>query len=309
MNRDDLENSLRRHRILITGASGFIGSHLCRRLVTLGAEVHGVSRSARGDMPGPTRWWQVDLEKLTDVESLWDAVKPSIVYHLSGTVNGAPRLDLLLPTFHSLLTTTVNLLHVSTDRGCDRVIVVGSLEEEGLGDGSAPPASPYAAAKTAAREYVRMCHELFGLQAVMLRLFMGYGPGQPEWKLIPHTIRALVDGVSPAVSSGRRQLDWIYIDDIVDAFLTAAVAPGIEGKTLDIGTGRLTSVREVVENLVRLVNPAIEPCFGKLADRPERPARAADTAYTLRHLGWEARMPLEDGLKLTVQSYRKGLAP
>lgn len=291
-------------RVLVTGASGFIGGHLVKALKSRGAEVYGVSRSDRRGSPGPTQWLQANVEVLEDVERLWDTGRPDVVYHLSGTVNGAPDLDLLLPTYHGLLTSTVNLLHVATARGCRRLVLAASLEDADPRLGTHTPASPYAAAKTAMLEYARMCHERFGTPVVALRTFMAYGPGQPSWKLIPATLRALLDGRNPELSSGQRELDWLYIADVVEAFLRAAHVPDIEGATLDVGSGRLISIRRLVEKLVGLVNPGIQPRFGMLPDRPERAARAADTAAIFERLGWRARTTLDEGLQRTVDAWR-----
>jgi nucleoside-diphosphate-sugar epimerase len=294
-------------RVLVTGASGFLGTHLAESLRAFGAEVHGVSRSRRRDAADGIRWWQANLADVREVERVWEAVQPAVVYHLAGEVNGAPTLDLLLPTYHSLLTTTVNLLSVSIQRGCRRLVLIGSLEEVDIKDAGAPPASPYGAAKTAASSYATMCHQLFGAPVVILRTFMSYGPGQPEWKLIPSTIRALVNGASPRLSSGKRELDWVYIDDVVEAFIAASYEPGIEGMTLDVGSGRLTPIEDIVRHLVQLVDPRIEPQFGKLPDRPERPARAAEIVRTLTYLKWRSHTGLEDGLMRTLESYLQGV--
>lgn len=294
-------------RILVTGASGFLGARLAESLRAIGAEVHGVTRAARSDAAGGIKWWQANLADVGEVERVWDAVRPTVAYHLAGEVNGAPTLDLLLPTYHSLLTTTVNLLSVSARRGCRRLVLIGSLEEVDIEDAGAPPASPYAAAKTAASSYARMCHQLFGCPVVILRTFMSYGPGQPQWKVIPSTIRALVNGLPPRLSSGKRELDWVYIDDVVEAFVAASYVPGIDGMTLDVGSGRLTSIEGVVRHLVQVVNPAIEPQFGVLPDRPDRPARAANTVRTLTYLRWRSHVSLEDGLMRTLEAYYQGV--
>ena len=291
-------------RVVVTGASGFLGRHLCRRLRACGAEVHGVSRGDRQTDGHVFRWWKVDLEREQDVRDFWLALKPDLVYHLSGEINGAPTLALLLPTFRSLVTTSVNLLAVSIETAT-RLILVGSLEEPAWVDAGLTPTSPYAAAKAAVTMYARMCHELFGSHVVILRTFMVYGPGQPAWKLIPSSMRDLCAGVAPRLSSGRRELDWVYVDDAIDAFVAAAASPGVDGTTLDVGSGRLTSIRSVVEHLRRLIDPSVELHFGVVPDRPERPARVADVGTTRDRLGWTPRIPLEDGLRTTVESFRE----
>lgn len=299
------------NRVLITGASGFLGSRLSRQLADLGAEVHGVTRRApdalcevrEGRVPGLSRWWSCNLESLEQAKAVWDAVKPDVVYHLSGEVKGAPRLEPLLPWYHSLLTTTVNMLHLAATSGCKRLVLTTSLEDEEYLGSSGVPASPYAAAKLGLLHFSRMCHASFGVPIVILRQFMGYDPGQPHWKLIPSVVSALQQGEPPILSSGSRLLGWVSVDDMVEAFVTAGKVPDIEGKTLDVGTRQLTSIREIVESLVALVNPGVPPEFGRLPDRPPQPPRRADTADALRHLGWSARTALAEGLRRTVQSH------
>lgn len=299
---DLLSGALAGKRVLVTGASGFLGQHLCPRLQALGAEVHGTSRRARPADTG-IRWWQTELTTTRDVEGLFEAVDPALVYHLSGEVNGSPRLELLLPTYHSLLTSTVCLLDAVARNHKPRLILVGSLEELDRLDAGAPPTSPYSAAKTAASQYARMSSRAYGAPVVMLRTFMGYGPGQPEWKLIPATLRSLFDNRPPQLSSGRRELDWIHVEDIADAFAVAGVAGGVEGRTLEIGSGRLTTIRTLVELLVEYSGRSVEPAFGVRPDRDDRPPRVADLATSTEVLGWKPVIELEPGLRRTVDWY------
>lgn len=290
--------------VLVTGASGFIGSHLCRHLRGLGSVVHATSRTGRVSEPGGLRWWQADLGDVATARDLIATVKPDIIFHLSGMVGASPNLELVLPTFHSLLTSTVNLLTVAAEGGRHRIVLVASLTEPQPGHGEQMPGSPYAAAKWASSTYGRMFHRLYGTPCVMVRPFMAYGPAQDHNKLIPAVILSLLKGEAPKLSSGQWQADWIYIDDVIEGFLKAALAPKIDGLTIDLGSGTLVSVRDVVHQLVGVIDSKTKPLFGALPDRPFEPMRMADTADTYERIGWKPSTSLISGLRQTVDWYR-----
>jgi nucleoside-diphosphate-sugar epimerase len=291
-------------KVLVTGASGFIGQHLCRRLCCEGHRVHATSRRRHGtDAAGP-RWHQADLADLAEARLIFATVKPDVVFHLAGEVGASPDFSLVLPTFHSLLASTINLLVASMEEDCGRIVLTGSLTEPLPGDRIAVPQSPYAAAKWAGAGYGRMYHDLFDAPVVILRPFMAYGPGQAAAKLIPSVSLALLLGKRPKVSSGTVGADWVYIDDVVEGFVAAATAPGIEGETIDLGTGSLVPMRNVVERIVDIVGSDIKPDFGALPDRPNENTVAADTAAAAKYLGWRAQTSLDDGLRQTVEWYR-----
>ncbi len=149
---------------------------------------------------------------------------------------------------------------------------------------------------------------LYGTPVVSLRPFMAYGPGQNPAKVIPYTILSLLRGEAPQLSTGDRALDWVYVDDVIDAFVAAASRPGIEGRTLDLGLGSAARIRDVVERLVRLVAPTITPRFGIRPDRPDARPRVADVEATATALGWRATTSLDTGLARTVEWYRRSLA-
>lgn len=298
-----------RRRVLVTGGGGFLGTPLCRRLAAAGAEVHATSRSVR--IGGSAlRWWQVDLEDASAVRKLCAETKPDLVYHLAGVVNAAPDLGLVLPTFRSLLVSTVNLLMTATEQGWSRLVLIGSLEEPVGSQGDHCPTSPYGAAKSSATAYARMFHHLFGTPVVSARTFMTYGPGQPEWKVIPYTILQLLAGRAPELSSGRRQLDWVYVDDVVDGLLRAGANPGIDGLTVDLGSGTAVSLREIVDRVVRLLGVSVQPKFGAKPDRPLRgEVEIADTARAYATLGWRATTSLDEGLASAIRWYRSRQGP
>src|ERR1700686_1113729 len=152
--------------VLVTGASGFIGSHLCRHLLQEGARVHAVSREQHSSGDERLRWWQADVGQVSAVRELWQATRPEIVFHLASHVAGARELGKVLPTFYDNLASTVHLLTAATETGCRRLVVSNSSEEPQRFDETVP-CSPYAAAKWSASAYGRMFHALFQTPVVM----------------------------------------------------------------------------------------------------------------------------------------------
>ncbi len=295
-------------RVLVTGASGFLGTHLCKRLATAGAEVQAVSRGAHVADSTNVRWWQADTADLDSAKKLLNETQPHTVFHLAGLVTARPEIDLVLPSVHSLFLSTVNLLTVAAGLNGCRVILIASLNEPPPSAEEPVPSSPYSAAKFAASTYGRMFHRLYGTPVVAVRLFMTYGPHQDAQKLVPHVALSLLRGGSPKLSSGLWQADWIYIDDAIEGMISTALAPDIEGSTIDIGSGRLIAVRDLVESIAELVGGIGKPVFGALPDRPvEPPARVADIESTYRKLGWRPRTELREGLAATIEWFRRTL--
>jgi UDP-glucose 4-epimerase len=292
---------------LVTGATGFLGSRLVARLLDRGQSVTCVRRSGSPTFQDGTTWRECDLTDSDQVEMLFSATRPAVVYHLASHVSGRREPENVLPTLSGNLIGAVNVLLAALATRTRRVVLAGSYEEPGAGDA---PRSPYAAAKAGATGYARMFAHLYDLSTVVLRPAMIYGPGQRDTtKLIPYVTRCFLTGESPIVGSGRRPIDWVYVDDVVSAFELAADAREIDGEAIDIGSGQLHTIAEVVSMLQAATGAANQAEFGGLDDRLAEQSLPADTAKADRLLGWRATTSLEDGLARTVESIRSAVGP
>jgi nucleoside-diphosphate-sugar epimerase len=288
-------------KVLVTGATGFIGRHLCRELLAHGASVHGFSRKAqRADA---ITWWQVDVSDYAAMRKALTQIRPNYVFHLASEVTGSRDRSAVLPTLQSNLISAVNVLDLATDLGAERLVLAGSLEEPTHED---TPSSPYAAAKAAASMYAQLYAKLYRAPVVMARLFMVYGPAQADIaKLIPYVITQLLSGQTPRLSSGTRPVDWIYVDDVVQGLLRCVTAPNLHGCMIDIGSGQLITIRAVVERIAQIVAPDTYLGFGALPDRPFEQVHCADLAATKNMLSWEPAITLDQGLQATISHYQQ----
>lgn len=293
-------------RVLVTGARGFIGSHLCRYLVARGASVHGVSRRIPADQPPGMEWSDVHLSDLAAVGRLYSLVAPDIVFHLAGHVSGSRLIENVQPTLWTNFVSTVHLLTIVAETGKGRILLAGSMEEPEFGDlNSSVPSSPYAASKWACSAYARMFHALYGVSVVIARPMMVYGPGQWESaKLLPYLILSLLKGERPKLSSGTREIDWVYVHDVVEGIARIAASSHLDGQSIDLGSGIPTSIRHLVEELVLITGFRGPVDFGDLPDRPFEVSRVARVDETMRLIGWVPSTPLREGLTKTVAWYR-----
>jgi nucleoside-diphosphate-sugar epimerase len=300
--------------ILVTGASGFIGSHLVRRLAGTGADVHVFLRSSSdtrrlGDITGRLERHAADLTDPASLRTAVRRVRPRTIFHCASW-GGHPGQTDGAAIFGTNLAGTFHLLAACEEAGFDRFVHTGSSSEYGMKtppmseEDEPAPVDAYGASKAGATLWCRAAAISRGLPVVTLRLFSPYGPWDDPVRLIPSVSRAFLDGRSPRLASPSGARDFVYIDDVVDACLLAASVPSAAGEIINAGSGRQATVGEVVDILSRLIPGSPAPSWGSVSPRPGPSVWVAGIGKARRILGWEPKVPLEDGLRRTVEWMR-----
>ena len=297
--------SFKGKRVLVTGATGFVGCHLCDALVSLGAIVFGASLDNPPERDlGGIQEMRADLCQKNDIHEVLGKSKPDLVYHLAGLVDTRQNQDLVFPTLENNLISTLYLLTQLTETKCRRIVVIGSSETPEPGTA---PNSPYAASKLAMTAYAEMFHQLFNLPLVIARPHMIYGPRQPKSKLIPYIITSFQKNIPPMLSSGKRICDPIFISDFIRALLLMGSQITAVGNTFDIGTGQGVSIRQIAETIASLMGVKGDNhwVFEAIPDRYYETPQIADITNTRAILGWNNLWTLQEGLRDTIEWYKQ----
>jgi len=303
--------------VLVTGAAGFIGGHLTRRLVAEGTRVSafvlGASdQHALADVADRVSFYVVDISQANAVHTAMARVRPEIVFHLAAIGTGWPAITLPL-ALRVNIEGTRHLIEAACRVGVRRFVHTGTAYEYGevarydLQNGAGLDVlAMYAASKAAAHALVQEHARVHGLPAVSLRLFAVYGPGQSVRSLVPGAIHAALEERDFPMTPGGQLRDFVFVGDVVEGYLGAAQAVGVEGATFDLGTGQARTIRDVVLRLFDLAGARSRPLLGALPYRPDEMMRqVADPRPARELLGWQSTTLLEDGLRQTVEWYRQ----
>jgi UDP-glucose 4-epimerase len=296
-------------RVLVTGAAGFIGSHLADRLLADGHEVIGLDDFSTGHNTNPdVEMWRLDVADPSLAGRL-AARPPEVICHLAAQVSVRASVADPLADARTNVIGTVNVLEAARAAGTRKVIFTSSCAVYGLpdvlpvpADAELRPASPYAASKVTGEVYTRSYGALHGLDHTILTLANVYGPRQtPEGEagvISIFTDALLARRPTRVFGDGEQTRDYVYVLDVVDAFARAASGRGAGGR-YNVGTGVQTTDRELHTLVAASASAPDEPAFAprRLGDLP---AMAVDPAATTADLGWTPRTTLREGLDATV---------
>lgn len=294
-------------KVLVSGAGGFVAANLVRRLISEGFEVHGTVREQTdrwrlADIEAEITLHSVDLQDQQLVAQTVAAVKPEWIFHVATHGAYSSQTD-RAQIIRTNVSGSANLLSAAVESGCDAFINTGTSSEYGAKD-HAPsedeavePNSYYAATKAAATELCRLVALQEQLPVVTLRLYSVYGPWEEPGRLLPSLVASALSGTLPQLSSPDAVRDFIYIDDVVDAYLLAAENP-TAGAIYNVGCGRQTRLDELVELCRSEFGINEEPQWDSSQARPwEVPIWVADPQKITNELGWQPRHDLRSGLR------------
>ena len=316
--------TLRGTKVLVTGADGFIGSHLTERLVAEGADVRAFclynSRGSAGWLdetdPATRAALDIRLGDIRDARFVGAATEGvEVVFHLAALIAIPYSYAAPQSFIDTNVSGTLHALEAARAADVRRFIQTSTSEVYGTPESlpireSHPLAaqSPYAASKVAADQLALAFARSFELPVVVLRPFNTYGPRQSDRAVLPTMLRQLLHGRTE-VRLGRLdpRRDLTFVADTVDGFIRAATAPDIDGEVIQLGTGRSESIGELFALACRLLEvdaKAVEDPARLRPDASEVTALQADPSRALERLGWEARTSLEDGLRATIDWLR-----
>jgi nucleoside-diphosphate-sugar epimerase len=298
-------------RVAVTGGTGFIGGHLVRALVDLGASPSILGRSSRqtsllAGLEDRVRRVRMDLLDRDSVQATLEAEAPRTLFHLAGT-RGRGAEDPTTACVELNILATLNVLNAAARAGVGRVVILGSADEYGnqpgpLHEGMVlQPSSPYAISLAAVTRLAQVLHEQSGCPVAILRPFTVYGPGQPADMFVAQAVESAVEERPFRMTHGMQRRDLVFVGDMVRALIAAGARPGIEGRVINVGTGQAHRLRDVAARIWELTGSKAPLLIG---DRPAGPHETHDTWADLtlarELLHWSPETDLDTGLRAMV---------
>lgn len=310
-------------RVLVTGAGGFIGSHLTETLVEAGAIVRAlVHYNALGgwgwlDASPHKSQIEVIAGDIADPDSVHNAVKGvQVVFHLAALIAIPYSYTAPASYVHTNIEGTLNVLQAVRELGIERLVhtstseVYGTaryvpIDEKHVLQGQ----SPYSATKIGADKLVEAFHLSFGVPAVVVRPFNAFGPRQSARAIIPTIISQCLAGNRVRLGNLTPTRDLNFVANTVEGFMRAAFVPEAVGATINLGSGREISMGDLAQLIAKLVDPNRDIQV-EVDPQRLRPGKSevdrllADNTLARTLLGWEPRVSLEDGLAQTIAWFR-----
>lgn len=307
-------------KVLVTGAGGFIGSHLTEQLVALGANVKAFVRYNSRNNWGLLEMLplhirdnlEVVMGDLKEPEAVRNAVKDvDIIFHLAALISIPYSYLNPRDVVETNILGTLNILNAAKECSIQTLIHTSSSEVYGTAqyvpiDEKHPlqAQSPYAASKIGADKLVESYHLSYGLPTAIVRPFNTYGPRQSARAVIPTTITQSLTKDKIFLGAMHPTRDFVYVEDTVDGFIKAAESTKSIGEVINLGSGEEISIGDIADKIISLVGKEVEVVFDATRLRPESSEverLVADATKARELIGWEPQTSLDEGLKKTIE--------
>lgn len=302
--------------VIVTGGGGFIGANLVIKLLRRNFLVHVISREG-GDL------WRLSgikdkivvhsgaLSNSSNLNKLIKKISPFAVFHLV-TYGSYPSQQNIQKIVDVNIKTTCNLLESLRQASCKHLVVAGSSSEYGKKEKAMSetdilePNNFYAAVKASQTYFCQAFAKTYNMPLIILRLFNVYGPFEEKGRLVRSVIEAALQAKPVKLATGKEARDFIYVDDVADAFMHATKFDNFKGEIFNIGTGRQLTIKQLAEKVYRLIGKKPDLLLNSYSGRQwDSYCWKADMTKTIKLLQWESKTSLEKGLQETVKWYKK----
>lgn len=302
--------SLKKKNILITGATGFVGGSLMKRLEQLGASVYGVSRKSKAKNIFTIS--VLDYEKIKQLVQKKDI---SICFHLAGEALVEAGQDRPYDTFKTNIEGTLNMLEIARSQKFEKIIIASSSHVYGRNkvpyfEGYMPrPSRPYETSKACMDLVAKSYADTFNLPVLIPRFVNIYGPGDMNLsRLIPRTIKSILNGSNPKMWGGDAVRDYLYIDDAIDAYIslvTVAIKKVGNNRIFNFGSNNTISVKNLIDKIIAITGKDMK--IEKIINKREAEIKSQYVSFKKanRLLHWSPRIELDEGLTNTIAWYKK----
>ena len=304
-------------RALVTGGFGFIGSHLVKRLLQSGAEVYiitvpGTDKFRLTDCLDKIITHETDIGHASEVGSIIRSIKPDYVFHLASYGVNAAHTDYQKATRTNVLG-SVNIISALCETGCKKLVNMGTCSEYGnseTGEGSPPaPVNIYGSTKAAATILLHQIASENGISMITLRPFGVFGEGEEPHKIFSHVILNVLNGNDVPLTACAQLRDYCHVENIVDAMILACERAEVTNEIFNVASGELHPLKFYIDLIFEIMDTDKKPLYGAVAYRQtELWSPKADVTKIKAALNWDVTVPLEKGIRQTVEWYKSNMS-